>query len=92
MASSRIQRWLTLIAYQYSIKYKAGKSLNNADALSRLPQADISSDNGLPGDIIQLINHLCYQLFSHSQMDQQRSSSLKTQTVCLARISNNQTG
>ena len=43
MASSRIQRWaLTLAAYQYSILYKAGKSLNNADALSRLPQPDIS--------------------------------------------------
>ena len=37
MASSRIQRWaLTLLAYQYSIQYKAGKTLNNADALSSL--------------------------------------------------------
>ena len=69
MASSRIQRWaLTLAAYQYSIKYKAGKSLNNADALSRLPQADTSSDNGLPGDIIQLINHLSTTVISCSHI------------------------
>ena len=35
LASSRIQRWaLTLSAYRYSIRYKAGKSLGNADALS----------------------------------------------------------
>ena len=38
LASSRIQRWaLTLSAYRYSIRYKAGKSLGIADALSRLP-------------------------------------------------------
>ena len=38
MASARIQRWaLTLAAYTYNIKYKAGKALCNADALSRLP-------------------------------------------------------
>ena len=35
LASSRIQRWaLTLSAYHYSIRYKAGKTLGNADALS----------------------------------------------------------
>ncbi len=38
MASSRVQRWaLTLSAYQYTIRYKPGKLLNNADALNRLP-------------------------------------------------------
>ena len=35
-ASSRIKRWaLTLSAYSYTIKYKPGKNLGNADALSR---------------------------------------------------------
>ena len=35
LASARIQRWaLTLSAYHYSIRYKAGKTLCNADALS----------------------------------------------------------
>ena len=38
MVASRIQRWaLTLSAYEYSIEYRAGKTLQNADALSRLP-------------------------------------------------------
>ena len=38
LASARIQRWaLTLAAYQYTIKYKPGKSMSTADALSRLP-------------------------------------------------------
>ena len=38
MASSRIQQWaLTLAAYCYTICYKAGKQLSNADAFSRLP-------------------------------------------------------
>ena len=59
MASSRIQRWaLTLSAYQYSIRYKPGKSLSNADALSRLPQPTTISVDGLPGDLVHLINHL----------------------------------
>ena len=35
MASSRIQRWaLTLSAYQYTLCYKAGSTLANADSLS----------------------------------------------------------
>ena len=37
-ASPRIQRWaVTLCGYEYNIHYKAGKSHNNADCLSRLP-------------------------------------------------------
>ena len=59
MASSRIQRWaLTLSAYKYSISYKAGKSLQNADALSRLPLPVTSNHDGLPGDVVHLIDHL----------------------------------
>ena len=38
MASARIQHWsLTLSAYQYTIKHRAGTRMANADALSRLP-------------------------------------------------------
>lgn len=38
LASARIQRWaLTLSAYDYTIKYKAGSQHSNADLLSRLP-------------------------------------------------------
>jgi len=59
MASSRIQRWaLTLAAYRYSIKYKAGKQLCNADALSRLPRPVTATNDCLPEDLALLINHL----------------------------------
>ena len=44
MASARVQRWaLTLSAYTYSIKYRKGGDMCNADALSRLPLAECSS-------------------------------------------------
>ena len=59
LASSRIQRWsLTLSAYHYSIRYKSGKNLNNADALSRLPQPITTTHDGLTGDVMQLMDHL----------------------------------
>ena len=59
MASSRIQRWaLTLSAYHYSIRYKSGKDLSNADALSRLPRPVTTTSDCLPGDLINLLTHL----------------------------------
>lgn len=59
LASSRIQRWaLTLSAYQYSIRYKAGKLIGNADALSRLPRPQTTSADCLPGDLVHLVKHL----------------------------------
>ncbi len=58
LASARIQRWaLTLSTYTYSIRYKAGKSLNNADALSRLPRSQ-TTECPSPADLVQLVNHL----------------------------------
>ena len=58
-ASSRIQRWaLTLSAYQYTIRYKTGKSLCNADALSRLPRPVTTNSDKLPGDLVHLVDHL----------------------------------
>ena len=59
LASSPIQRWsLILSAYHYSIRYKSGKNLNNADALSRLPQPITTTHDGLTGDVMQLMDHL----------------------------------
>ncbi len=65
MASARIQRWaLTLSAYQYSIRYKAGHDLANADSFSRLPRAVTTSEDKLPGDLAHLVNHLSTTNFS----------------------------
>ena len=59
LASSGIQRWaLTLSAYHYSIRYKSGRLIGNADALSRLPQPQTTSSDCLPGDMVHLVNHL----------------------------------
>ena len=57
--SSRLQRWaLTLSAYRYTIQYKAGKHLCNADALSRLPRPVTAADPGAPAEWELLVNHL----------------------------------
>lgn len=54
-----VQRWaLNLGAYQYTIRYKAGKKLGNADALSRLPRPVTTSSDRVPTDLIHLLNHL----------------------------------
>ncbi len=59
LASARTQRWaLILSAYRYSIRYKAGKTLCNADALSRFPRPVTTSSDKLPGDLVQLGHHL----------------------------------
>ena len=59
MASSRMQRWaITLSAYTYTIKYKPGKHLCNADALSRLPCPTTTSHDCVPEDLVMVINHL----------------------------------
>ena len=59
MASSRIQRWaLTLAAYQYNIRYKSGKTLNNADALSRLPRPITTAYVDAPAELTHLVCHL----------------------------------
>ena len=45
MAPSRIVRWaIILSAYNYSICYKSGKKLQNADTLSRLPRLVTTSN------------------------------------------------
>ena len=59
MASARIQRWaLTLAAYGYSIGYKAGKMLCNADTLSRLPQPVTTNSDDMPAELLHLVDHL----------------------------------
>ena len=49
MASARIQRWaLTLAAYSYTILYKPGKEISQADGLSRLPLPESVSSKCKP--------------------------------------------
>jgi transposase InsO family protein len=59
MASGRIQRWaLTLGGYDYSIQFKEGKSIANADALSRLPLQTSPAEVPRPPELVHLMEHL----------------------------------
>ena len=59
-AAPRVQQWaLTLAAYEYKIEYKAGKTNENADALSCLPLPEMPAATSMPkpGDITFLMEH-----------------------------------
>lgn len=59
MASARIQRWgLTLSAYDYKIKFKAGSENANADLLSRLPLPETPTRVPEPGETVLLMEVL----------------------------------
>ena len=59
MASARLQRWaLTLSSYHYSIKYRKGSHMCNADALSRLPLPDCPTNVPIPPETIALLEQL----------------------------------
>ena len=55
---------------QYMIKYKPGKSMSTADALSRLPLQTTLNDSQvpLPGDLCHLLNHLDQAIVTASQI------------------------
>ena len=61
MASARLQRWaLILGAYQYTISYRPGEKMANADGLSRLPlpESPASAEVPLPGEVVCLLQTL----------------------------------
>ena len=59
LASARIQRWaLTLSAYDYQIKFKAGTENANADLLSRLPLPETPAQVPEPGETVLLMETL----------------------------------
>ncbi|XP_072141799.1 uncharacterized protein [Dermacentor andersoni] len=60
MAATRIQRWaLQLGAYRYRLQYAPGRQMLNADALSRLPQRSLESDDdGEPPEYVLSLKQL----------------------------------
>ena len=59
MASPRLQRWILLLSgYEFEIKYRPGSHNSNADAMSRLPVPSKIQDPPVPGEIINLVEHL----------------------------------
>ena len=71
LASARIQRWVLLLsAYDYSIQYRPGTAMANADALSRLPLPETINHVPEPGTHKLLINHLNEILVTASHIKQ----------------------
>ena len=70
MASGRIQRWaLILGGYDYSIRYREGKNMANANARTRLPlktspQPEVSK----PPEMVHLVEFLDSTLLSYTQI------------------------
>ena len=59
MASLHLQRWILLLSgYEFEIKYRPGSHNANADAMSRLPVPSKIQDSLVPGEIINLVEHL----------------------------------
>ena len=69
MASGRIQRWaLILGGYDYTIQYKEGKNMANADALSRLPLKTTLEEVPRPPEVVHLVEYLDSTPLSHAQI------------------------
>ena len=83
IASSCIQRWaLTLSVYTYTIRYRAGKKLSHADALSRLPQPVTVTADVAPADLIHLVDHLSSTCISSNHIKQWMSKDPVLSCVC----------
>ena len=82
LASSRIQRWaLILSSYSYSVQYKPGRQLANADALSRLPLDPHSEAPAMEGDVLLLRDHLEGSVVTSKQIQQWTSKDPIMATV-----------
>ena len=69
MASLRIQHWaLMLGAYKYTTWHQPGSQMSNADALSRLPLAEMELHVPIPGDIHHLFDQLSSSIITASHI------------------------
>lgn len=71
LAASRIRRWaLTLSEYDYTICYRKGSQMSNADAMSRLPLPDCPNEADVPelGDVNDVINQLNSTIVKSTQI------------------------
>ena len=58
-ASAKVTRLaLSLSGYEYSVQYKPGKELANADGLSHLPLSDVGQEDTTSTELINLIEYL----------------------------------
>ena len=71
MASARIQRWaLLLSSYRYTVSYKPGSQMANADVLSRLPLPEMPESVPIPGETILLMQSLQASPVTFNQLKQ----------------------
>ena len=69
MASGRIQRWtLILGGYDYTIQYREGKYMANADALSHLPLESPEAEVPRPPELVHVVEHMDSTHLSCSQI------------------------
>ena len=61
---------MTLSSYNYSIRYKQGNLIGNADALSRLPRPVTTDSASEPAELIHLLEHLQQTSVSASAVKQ----------------------
>ena len=95
MASSRIVRWaIILSAYTYTIRYKPGKHLSNADALSRLPSPSTTSFDCVPANVSAVIHHLSSSSIDASDVKEltAKDLTLSCSPVCVVRMANSKAG
>ena len=58
-ASARVRRWsLLLSAYEYTMKFRKTNDHSNADALSRVPLREITTQSDTPPELVLLMEHL----------------------------------
>ena len=71
MASASIERWeLLLSSYQYTVIYKPGSQMVNANVLSRLPLPEIPESVPVPEETVFLMQSLQTSPVTFNQLRQ----------------------